>query len=111
MVAKEYFLKNLFKFRDLFNKKKTEFISKKNTAFISFPLVQVEKFNLIDYDKMKCVWSEEFVSELKALVSRGKLFYSRYFYSFILTALFKNHYLLRYLFEKLSEKGFYSFKK
>ena len=84
VVTKEYFIKNINKFRTFFNGKKIDIISEKNTAFISIPLVKIKKINKVEPEVFDTFFHQKnFIFDISRLLKQKKLFTSRYFYRLI----------------------------
>ena len=83
-VAKEYFIKNLNKFREFFNGKKIDIINEKNTAFISIPLVKIKKINKMDLETFSIFFHQKnFIFDINLLLKQKRLFTSCYLYRLI----------------------------
>ncbi len=89
-VTKEYFTKNLNKFKSFFEGKIIDIINKKNTCFISIPLVRIKKLNKINSDVLaSSFFHKNFALDSYLLFRQKKLFTSKYFYRLLIT-LIKN---------------------
>ncbi|PIN77091.1 hypothetical protein COV15_03180 [Candidatus Woesearchaeota archaeon CG10_big_fil_rev_8_21_14_0_10_34_12] len=107
-VKRDYFLRNLDKFRKTLSGKEIEFINEKNTAFIEIPLVSIEldnpKINTINkLNKLSIEKSFQFnfAVELYSLKARNRLFTSPYLYKILLWAMIhRNWFIIKYLLEK-----------
>lgn len=103
MVDKGYLIKNINKFKKLFNQP-INLINEENTIFVSIPLVRVGEFNQLDYESMKKAFQMRFPEYLHPLISQKKLFSSSYPYKLFLSSLNKKTFILKYLFEFLYNK-------
>lgn len=91
MVTKEFFLKNLEKFRKLFLGEQIEVIEEKNITFVSIPLVKIKKTIEMDYNSIKKSFHMLFIDELSHLFFQKKIF---------------NSYIIKFLTESACGKGF-----
>ena len=76
MVKKNYFLKNFKEFRNIFYKKKIDFIDKNNTVFVSIPLIRIKNLNLRDYNILKEAFRMKFLDNLFSVFYQKKIFNS-----------------------------------
>ncbi len=103
-VTKEYFIKNIEKFRAFFNGKNIEIINEKNISFISIPLVKIKKINKIDSETFSQFFHQKnFIFDISILLKQKKLFTSSYFYRLVYLSL-KNKCLRNFLFKFVKER-------
>lgn len=100
MAKKDFFLKNISLFKDLFKGREVNLINEKNTAFISIPLLTINKTNIIKYNEMVKAFVMKFEDRLFTLVYQKNPF-NIYPYNLFLTGLFGKRFILRYLTESL----------
>ena len=74
MATKNFFIKNLGKFKKFFKQQEFSLISNKNTAFISIPLVEIKNLKSIDYKTMKTAFQFKFLDRLYSLRHQMKIF-------------------------------------
>jgi hypothetical protein len=103
MVKKDFFLQNLFLFKDLINGKNQEFINEQNIAFVSLPLVSIKKCRKIEYENMKRAFEFEFQNELFSLMHQKKILTNKYPYLLVIKYLMGNSFILKYLIELLKD--------
>lgn len=111
-VSKEYFIRNIDKFKDIFSGKIIDFINEKNTAFIAIPLVQIKSnrniknaIKKIGVENIKKAFQLGFAVKLYSLAKQKKVFSSFYSYKLGIWALFSwNLFLLKYLFKFVRDK-------
>ncbi len=104
-VRKDYFLKNLKKFKEIFYGGKLNFIKEENTAFIEIPLVSIRLnkikkriINNLKTDEIEKSFQFNFSIELYSLKKRKRLFLESYFYTFLLWSIInKNWFIFKYL--------------
>ena len=58
----------------------------------------------LDYDKIDAIFLKKFENELNALHYQKKLFTNPYAYSLILYSIFKNQFVIKYIFKKIYSK-------
>ncbi len=89
MVSKNYFLKNINKFRSFFNGKIIESLDEKNTCFISIPLVKIARINKMKFEVFYSVFEKDFILNAYFLMRQKKLFVSSYFYKMLYSLIKK----------------------
>jgi spore maturation protein CgeB len=104
MVTKDFFLKNLEKFKRAYQGD-IKFITEKNTAFMFFPLIKIDDFNSTNYEKMKNAFIFKFPYQLYSLKYRRKIFSSPYLPALLLEILKGNLFILKTLLEILKDKS------
>jgi len=106
MVTKEFFIKNMKKFKEIFyHQSKIDFLNKENTSFISIPLFRTEDFKLKDYGIIKKYFNFIYLDNFRPLIYKRSLLTNPYIYNFIFQSIFKNKlFLLRGIFENLLNK-------
>lgn len=105
MVAKEYFIANLDKFKKLFNSEPVDIVEEKNTAFISIPLVTISRLRKIDYELMKKAFEMKFPNELFSLIYKKRILTSSYPYKLSLKAFAGNWFIFSYLKELWQDRS------
>ncbi len=105
MITKEYFLKNLEMFKDIFNGKEINFITKENTAFVSYPLVRIKKYKTYSHKIMKEAFEFKFLFQLFSLKYQKKLFLNLYPYALGLEILKGKSFILRSIINTLKDKS------
>jgi len=111
MVRKDFFLKNLKKFKGFFEGRKIDIINEKNTAFVSLPLVNIELggknqkiINGLDAPSMNKAFQINFVYRLYSLIYRKRLF-DLYPYKLLVNSIFDgDKFVLKYLFDSIFSK-------
>lgn len=109
-AKKEYFLKNLQIFRDLFNNKKIDFMKEYNTNFIQLPLVYIKKLDYVKYKDMKAYFNPKFLYKLYSLRYQNKLFTDPYIYK-LFFEIVKGNFFLAYLLIKAFKDPYYKQKE
>ena len=108
MVSKDYFIKNLNKFREFFNGNKIDIINEKNTAFISIPLVKINKINKMDLETFSIFFHQKnFIFDINLLLKQKRLFASHYFYRLIYLLLKKKvfrDFFIKFVKERLNKR-------
>ena len=108
MVSKDYFIKNLNKFREFFNGNKIDIINEKNTAFISIPLVKINKINKMDLETFSIFFHQKnFIFDINLLLKQKRLFASHYFYKLIYLLLKKKvfrDFFIKFVKERLNKR-------
>lgn len=102
MVTKEFFLKNIGSFRDLFKDKIFNLINQENTVFVSVPLVSIKKLRNIRHENMKKAFEIRFMDKLFSLIYQRRIFSSNYIYNLLLE--FRKPFILRYFFNSVFNK-------
>ena len=102
-VSKNYFLKNIDRFKRFFDGGKIDIINSKNTCFVSIPLTKKKKINELDYDVFSYAFQKIFVIEMYSLLKQKNLFFSSYFYRLIYL-LSKNQLLLKSFIDIIKDK-------
>lgn len=105
MVTKKYLLKNIRKFREIFNGKSIDFVDEKSTVFVSIPLVRVENLKVLDYDDMKKAFEPKFMNMLNAFIYQRSMKAAGYLYNLFMLGIFKNGFVLEYLYRALFNKN------
>lgn len=103
MVKKEYFLKNISKFKTAFSEDKIDFIDDKNTVFVSFPLVRIKNIKSRNYEVMAKAFSLRFLHNLYGLKSK-KVELIRYLINLSRRAIMGETFLLRAITEVFINK-------
>jgi spore maturation protein CgeB len=103
MVTKEFFLKNLHKFKNLQNNGKIDFLTSKNTVFVFSPLVGFNKIPAKNYQTIEKSYIPKFIHQLYSLKYRRKLAF-RYLSSFFLEIVKGNFFLLKKLVDTIKDK-------
>lgn len=104
MVTKEYFLKNIGIFKDIFNRGKITFVTKKNTAFVGFPLIRIKKVNNLNYESMTQVFDFKFLYQLFSLRFQKKFFLIPYILALFLEIIKGKRFIFRVLLDNLRNK-------
>jgi len=106
VVTKNYFLKNLNKFKEFFYGKEVDLINEKNTAFVSIPLLKIKKFKEVNSINMiEEAFEPHFMLELYSLFRKKKLFFNKYFYKLLISPiLINNFFIWKYLLKSLFNK-------
>jgi len=105
MVTKNFFFENLDKIKKAFDTGFIDFVKKKNSVIISIPLVRLEKFNKLSYDKMKNYFQMKFLSHLYSLIYQKRIFSDSYMYNLLIISLLnKNFFILKHIFYSAFKK-------
>jgi len=89
-VTKDYFIKNINKFREFFNGKIIDIINKENACLVSIPLVRINKLKRVSSDILaSSFFHKNFALDSYLLFKQKKLFTSKYFYR-LLMIIIKN---------------------
>jgi len=104
MVTKNYFLKNLNKFRDAFNGK-IDFLSKENTAFVGFPLVRIKNVSIKKYSVMKEAFIFKILHKIHSLYYTKKIFYKLYVPTILLEIISGKFFIFKYLYDAIKDKS------
>ncbi len=105
MVKKDFFLQNILEFEKMVREKDSELINEKNTAFVSIPLVSVNRFKKIEYEKMKKAFEMRFQNNLFSLVYQKKILTNSYPYLLFLKSIIGKGFILKYLLEMMKDKS------
>jgi spore maturation protein CgeB len=89
IVKKDYFLKNLEKFRNLFSGQDPSFINKDNTSFVSIPLVRLSKKTILPIENIEHVLFDYFNRELMVL-KNNRVYFSVYYLKLLLYSIIIN---------------------
>jgi spore maturation protein CgeB len=106
MVAKEFFLKNIREFFEVFKGKKINFINASNTSFVSIHLTSINGLK-INSKLIGKVFHSEIDAFFSSLIHQKKLFSSSYLYKFLIECLFFGKF---FLLKDLVKRRFYSNK-
>lgn len=105
MITREFFLKNIETFKNVFEKEKIDFITKENTAFVSLPLIRVKKFPSMDYPSLRKALTEFiFLYQLFSLKQQKKMFSSLYFYALLFEIIKGKRFILNAIMNTLKDK-------
>jgi spore maturation protein CgeB len=105
-VKKEYFIKNIDLFRDLFKGKFKEKINKENTLFLSIPLVRTNKnLSSIPYGNIEHIFFSNFEGELLALRNQGKLLRTMFLPKLLIYSIIINPAIGKYLILNTSKRS------
>jgi spore maturation protein CgeB len=97
VVRKDYFLRNIDKFKSVFEGGIVDFIEEESTAFVSLPLLQLEKLNRINRSKLneldvielEKAFVLRFLFNLQGLIHQKKVFWAFYPYRLVLDLLLR----------------------
>jgi len=105
MITKEFFLKNIEIFRNIFENGEINFITKENTAFVTLPLIRINKFTSIDYKSLKKALTEFiFLYQLFSLKQQKKIFSSLYSYALLFEIIKGKKFILDAIIDTLKDK-------
>ncbi|HUS51168.1 MAG TPA: hypothetical protein VMZ91_13455, partial [Candidatus Paceibacterota bacterium] len=113
LIKKDFFLKNIKKFYNLFKGLKINIFTEENTAFISLPLVKIYGSKLNPYLINRDIFTFNFLDNFRPLVYQRNLFTNPYVYNLIIESLFKRKFFMmrELLKDFLSPDKFGSFKR
>ncbi|MAG37875.1 hypothetical protein CMI45_01285 [Candidatus Pacearchaeota archaeon] len=103
VVTKDFFVKNLDKFKD-FDDNKEGLFTEERVSFILSPLIQVRSEKPIVYEEIGGVVLPAFEAPLRASQNKGRLFFDLYLYKLLLHSMFGKPYIAKYLYKRLLEK-------
>jgi len=104
IVRKDFFLKNISSFIQLFNGKTIDLINEENISFVNLPLLSIKKFKKIEYEKIKKAFEMKFPNELFSLMYQKKILLSKYPYLLMLKSI-RNNFIVKYLLEMIKDKN------
>ncbi|MCX6746772.1 MAG: glycosyltransferase [Candidatus Pacearchaeota archaeon] len=105
MITKEFFLKNIEIFRNIFENGEINFITKENTAFVTLPLIRINKFPSMDYKSLKKAFTEFiFLYQLFSLKQQKKIFSSLYLYALLFEIIKGKKFILDAIIDTLKDK-------
>lgn len=107
MVEKDFFLNNLKNFNNFLNRQAIGILTDKNTAFVSIPLVRLKKDRIPFFKNMTDYAAMLFVTQLKVLKNKHRLFRNLYPLKLLMYSLFKEPLILKYLIEKAKLKNIF----
>lgn len=105
VVRKDYFLKNLDKFKSFFLGKNIDIINKENTSFVRLPLSEINSRIVIDYEKRKNISHHIFENNLRQLVYQRKFALFLYILRIAKEGYNGNDFMIKYLLDKLKNVG------
>jgi len=94
MIEKEYFIKNLEKFKEIFISRDINLLNEKNTIFVSIPLVQINRTLVGDKQNIESSFRSLFLDNLYSLAYQKKLLFSLYPYILIFSSV-KEPFIIR----------------
>jgi len=112
MVSKDYFFKNLEKFKQFYLGNRIELVNKKNSAFIDIPLFRTEQLKKsADYRSMENAFKGGclFLITLQSLINKRQIFFSVYPYKLLFIPLLNgNFFVLKYLVKSLFDVRYWN---
>ena len=97
MITKDYFFKNLEKFKGFINKnKEIDILEEKNTVFVSFPLIRLNKLKTTNKDTIEKMFDLKFLYNLYALKYQKKFLSGALYLSILLLKSFKGEKFILY---------------
>jgi len=105
MITKEYFLKNLDFFKQLYygkiNLTPQGIIKDEDIVFVSIPLIRIKNLPKTKYEQIKENFYTLFFDKLFSLVYQKK-FFNPYIFKFFLFSLMGNFFMIKYLLYRFS---------
>lgn len=103
-VLKDYFIRNIDKFRSLFSGKTASIVQEENTCFISIPLVRNKKINKMNSETFLHLFHQKnFIFDMSLLLRQKKLFTTPYLYRLIYVSM-RNPPLVSFFMGAIKEK-------
>ena len=108
VVEKDYFIKNMEKFKLFLDEQEIDFISEENTSFILIPLVSIKNVENLGHEKMNKISLPRYEVKMHNLANKKSLFYNKFIYSLALKSIINYPFILRSLINKSLVKKQYS---
>ncbi|MEM0465192.1 MAG: glycosyltransferase [Candidatus Pacearchaeota archaeon] len=105
-VTKNFFIKNINLFRDIFNGKKIDFIKDSNTTFIIIPLIELSKVNFIEFKKMKRYFIFNYLYKLYSLFYQKKIFFDPFLYNIFFESIKGNFFFIWGIMDAIKDKQY-----
>lgn len=104
MVTKEFFMKNIESFKNIFKGGFEEIMTEENVAFVSIPMVNISHFNPIKYESMKIVFKTNFFSKFFSIYHNKKIL-DPYILKFLFSFPVGKKFMIEYTYKRVSDKS------